>query len=57
MIFEITKEQIIKRKKSLKVQIIKNVIKIIANLKYDGLFNFRKISYLLSEYPNPFDLA
>ena len=41
--FEITKEQIIKSRKSLKVQIIKDVIKIIANLKYDELLNFQNI--------------
>ena len=40
-IFEITKEQIIKRKKSLKVHIINEVIKITTNLKYDELLNFR----------------
>jgi len=39
-IFEITKEQIIKRRKSLKVHIIKEVTKITANLKYDELPNF-----------------
>ena len=38
-IFEITKEQIIKSRKSLKVHIIKDVIKITANLKYDELLN------------------
>ena len=37
--FEITKDQIIKSRKSLKVQIIKNAIKITANLKYDELLN------------------
>ena len=56
MIFEITKEQIINRRKSLKVHIIKEVIKITTNLKYDGLLNFQ-IFYFFSEYPNPFDLA
>ena len=55
-IFEITKEQIIKRRKSLKVHSIKEVIKITTNLKYDELFNFQ-IFYFFSEYPNPFDLA
>ena len=39
-IFEITKEQIIKRRKSLRVHTIKEVIKITTNLKYDELFNF-----------------
>ena len=38
-IFEITKEQIIKSRKSLKVHIIKEAIKITANLKYDELLN------------------
>ena len=39
-IFEITKEQIIKRRKSLKVHIINEVINITTNLKYDELLNF-----------------
>ena len=39
-IFEITKEQIIKRRKSLRVHNINKVIKITANLKYDELLNF-----------------
>ena len=39
-IFEITKEQIISRRKSLKVHIIKEAIKITTNLKYDELLNF-----------------
>ena len=38
-IFEITNEQIIKRRKSLKVHINKDVIKITTNLKYDELLN------------------
>ena len=38
-IFEITKEQIIKSRKSLKVHMIKDAIKITANLKYDELLN------------------
>jgi len=33
--FEITKEQIIKRRKSLKVHIINDAIKMTVNLKYD----------------------
>ena len=41
---EITKEQIIKRRKSLKVHIMNEVIKITANLKYDELFNLEKYS-------------
>ena len=55
-IFEITKEQIIKSRKSLKVHIINDVIKITANLKYDELLNLDNF-YFFSEYPNPFDLA
>ena len=55
-IFEITNEQIIRRRKSLKVHIINKVINTTTNLKYDELFNF-KIFYFFSEYPNPFDLA
>ena len=55
-IFEITKEQIINRRKSLRVQIINEVINITTNLKYDELLNFQ-IFYFFSEYPNPFDLA
>ena len=39
-IFEITKEQIIKSRKSLRVQTIKEVIKITTNLKYEELLNF-----------------
>ncbi|KGG05151.1 hypothetical protein EU99_0480 [Prochlorococcus marinus str. MIT 9321] len=39
-IFEITKEQIINRRNSLKVHIIKEVIRITTNLKYDELLNF-----------------
>ena len=54
--FEITKEQIINNRKSLKVHSIKEVIKITTNLKYDELLNFQ-IFYFFSEYPNPFDLA
>ena len=46
-IFEITKEQIIRSKKSLKVHIIKDVIKITANLKYDELLNLDNILFLL----------
>ena len=55
-IFEITKEQIIKSRKSLKVHIIKDAIKITANLKYKELLNLNNI-YFFSEYPNPLDLA
>ena len=55
-IFEITKEQIIKSRKSLKVQIIKDAIKITVNLKYGWLPNLKKL-YFFSEYPNPLDLA
>ena len=42
-----TKEQTIKRRKSLKVHIIKEVIKITTNLKYDELLNFQNILLLL----------
>ena len=45
-IFEITKEQIISSRKSLKVHIINEVIKITANLKYDELLNFQNILLL-----------
>ena len=45
-IFEITKEQIINSRKSLKVHRIKEVIKITTNLKYDELFNFQNILLL-----------
>ena len=55
-IFEITKEHIINRRKSLNVHIINAVIKNTTNLKYDELLNFQ-IFYFFSEYPNPFDLA
>ena len=54
--FDITKEQIIRSKKSLRVHNIRDVIKITTNLKYDGLLNLDNI-YFFSEYPNPFDLA
>ena len=46
-IFEITKEQIISRRKSLKVHIINEAINITTNLKYDELFNLRNILLLL----------
>ena len=46
-IFEITKEQIINSMKSLKIHIIKDVIKITANLKYAELFNLDNILLLL----------
>ena len=46
-IFEITKEHIIKSRKSLRVHIINDVIKITANLKYDELLNFGNILLLL----------
>ena len=39
-IFEITKEQIINRRKSLRVHTINEVIKITTNLKYGRLLNF-----------------
>ena len=46
-IFEITNEQIINRRKSLKVHNNKEVIKITSNLKYDELLNFQDILLLL----------
>ena len=46
-IFEITKEQIISSKKSLRIHIINDEIKITANLKYNGLLNLDKILPLL----------
>ncbi len=51
-----TKEQIMSRKKSLKLQNIKTINNIIANLKNRVLFNFI-LNYFFSEYPKPFDLA
>ena len=42
--FEITKEQIINRRKSLRVQTINEVIKITTNLKYEERLNFSKYS-------------
>ena len=45
-ILEITKEQIIRSRKSLKVHIINDVINITTNLKYDELFNFQNILLL-----------
>ena len=46
-IFEITKEHIIRSKKSLKIQIIKDAIKTTANLKYNELLNLDNILLLL----------
>ena len=45
-IFEITKEQIISKRKSLKVHIINEAINITTNLKYDELLNFKNILLL-----------
>ena len=45
-IFDITNEQIISRRKSLKVHTINKVINITTNLKYDELFNFHNILIL-----------
>ena len=56
-IFDMTKEQIIKRKKSFNIHSIRRDIKITANLKYKELINLIKNFYFFSEYPNPFDLA
>jgi len=57
IMFEITKEQIINKRNSLNVHIIKELIKITTNLKYDELLNWRNYIYFFSEYPNPFDFA
>ena len=57
MMLDITKEQIINKRKSLNVHIIKELIKITTNLKYDELLNWRNFIYFFSEYPNPFDFA
>ena len=46
-IFEITKEQIIKRRNPLKVHIIKDAIKMTANLKYKELLNLNDFLLLL----------
>ena len=45
-IFEITKEQIINRRKSLRVQTINEVMKITNNFKYEELLNFHNILLL-----------
>ena len=45
-IFEITKEQIINKRKFLRVQTINEVIKITTNLKYEELLNFYNILLL-----------
>ena len=45
-IFEITKEQIISKRKSLRVHMINEVINITTNLKYDELLNFQNILLL-----------
>ncbi len=56
IIFAKTKEHMIKRKNSLKLQKIKKIKVITNNLKKRELFNF-VLNYYFSEYPNPFDLA
>ncbi len=56
IIFAKTNEHIISRKKSLKLQKIKNAKHATISLKNRVLFNFFE-NYYFSEYPNPFDLA
>ena len=56
IMFAKTKEHIIKRKKSLKLQKIIKIKIITSNLKKRELFNF-VFDYFFSEYPKPFDLA
>tara|TARA_B100000945_G_scaffold319901_1_gene328320 strand:- start:598 stop:876 length:279 start_codon:yes stop_codon:yes gene_type:complete len=57
IIFEITREQIIKRKKPLRLQKIRKNNPVTKILKRSGLFNLYILSYFFSEYPNPFDFA
>ena len=53
----ITKEQIIRRKKSLRLQKIRKQILKTNILKKTVLFKSYFIVYFFSEYPNPFDFA
>ncbi len=53
----ITREHIISRKKSLRLQKIRKKIPVTNILKKRELFNLKKKYYFFSEYPNPFDLA
>ena len=55
-IFEITREHIISRRKSLNVHIINADIDITINLKYKVLFKLEN-NYFFSEYPKPLVLA
>ena len=57
IILAITKEQIIRSRKSLRLQKIRKQILITNILKNKELFNFFLIVYVFSEYPNPLDLA
>ena len=53
----ITNEQIIRRRKSLRLQKIRKHILKTSILKKTELFNSLLFVYFFSEYPNPFDLA
>ena len=57
IMFAITKEQIIRRRKSLRLQKIRKQILKTNILKKKELFNFLLIIYVFSEYPNPLDFA
>ena len=56
IIFAKTKEHMINRKNSLKLQKITEIKIITNNLKKRELFNF-VLNYYFSEYPKPFDFA
>ena len=53
----ITREQIMSRRKSLRLQKIRKEMHKTNILKKTELFNFYLIVYVFSEYPKPFDLA
>ena len=57
IILAITREQIIRRRNSLRLQNIKKQMLVTNILKKTELFNVYLIVYVFSEYPNPFDLA
>tara|TARA_Y100001978_G_scaffold132638_1_gene118591 strand:- start:2 stop:304 length:303 start_codon:yes stop_codon:yes gene_type:complete len=58
IMFAITSEHSINKKKSFKLQNIKKLMPKIINLRIKELFKFLIFYfYLFSEYPNPFDLA
>ena len=57
IMFAKTKEHIISKKKSLKLQNIKNINVTTSNLKKRELFNFIFWTIYFSEYPKPFDFA